>query len=153
MSAEALLISIRPKYADKVQSGVKTVELRKVKPRLTPGTTIFMYVSSPVKALMATCIVEKVVSAPPDELWAQVSTETGLSKEEFDEYFAGATEGYGICFHHFRSLDAPVELQSLRQIWAGFHPPQSYHYLDAHKRHQLNQWLNTYSCVHACAKF
>lgn len=52
MPGDVLLISIRPVYANKIFDGSKTVELRRVRPRLETGSVVLVYVSNPVQALM-----------------------------------------------------------------------------------------------------
>ena len=58
-----VLLSIKPKYADKIFNGTKTVELRRICPKVTEGDLILVYVSSPVKALVGEFEVKKIVEA------------------------------------------------------------------------------------------
>ena len=61
MPNEILLISIKPKYAEQIFNGEKTVELRRVKTRLTTGDLVLVYVTSPKQALIGYFKVEKVI--------------------------------------------------------------------------------------------
>lgn len=133
MLGKALLLSIKPEYATKIFDGNKTVELRRVLPKVKKGDLVLVYVSSPVKALVGAFKVEKVISSKPVELWDLVCNNAGITKLEFDNYFSGATKGYGICFSEIWILPQPIQLQQLKEIWPGFRPPQGYHYLSTIK--------------------
>lgn len=129
MSEYALLLSIRPKYATKIFDGSKTVELRRVRPRVISGDLVFVYASSPTKALIGAFEVEKVVAAAPAKLWNEVQKKAGLTQVEFDNYFAGAEQGYGIFLKRKWLLSKPVPLETLRKRKTKFRPPQSYQYM------------------------
>lgn len=124
----ALLLSIRPKYAEKIFNGTKTIELRRVRPRLSAGDLVFVYASSPVKALLGGFEVACVVAGPPSELWDKVKSEAGVNRCEFNDYFKGARQGFGIVLRKAWPLDKPIKLEKLRSRKTNFRPPQSYHY-------------------------
>jgi predicted transcriptional regulator len=129
MTGDVLLISIRPEYANKIFDGSKTVELRRVRPRLESGDWVLVYVSTPVQALVGMFQVDKVVAARPDHLWSLVRSRAGISREQFDLYYKGTELGYGIFLKITRQLPEPIYLGYLRQLLSGFHPPQSYRYI------------------------
>jgi predicted transcriptional regulator len=129
MSNGILLISIHPEHAVKIFDGSKKVELRRVRPKVTSGDVVLVYVSSPVQALVGTFSVEKVVEAAPRLLWNQVNTIAGISRKRFDDYYSGAANAYGIFVQEARRLPRPVQLGSLRDIVSSFNPPQSYRYI------------------------
>ncbi|KKM11081.1 hypothetical protein SY88_10115 [Clostridiales bacterium PH28_bin88] len=129
MPGKALLLSIRPEYAKKIFDGTKNVELRRVVPKVRQGDLVFVYVSSPVKALVGAFKVDNVISAAPTDLWDKVRNAAGITRPEFDKYFIGATTGYGIVFSEAWALPQPIPLNTLKDIWPGFRPPQGYRYL------------------------
>lgn len=131
MPDEALLVSIRPQYADCIFAGSKRVELRRVRPRLEPGQEVLVYVSSPAMELRGTFTVKKVEERTPRRLWHSVKRFAGISKAEFDDYFRGATQAYAIHIDDVEEFDAPVSLTDIRARIPRFRPPQSYHYLKA----------------------
>jgi predicted transcriptional regulator len=131
MTPKVVLLSIRPRYAEKLFNGTKRVELRRMKPRLDEGDIVLIYVSSPVKELRGRFEVETVIEKPVDELWAHVWSDAGISKKEFDEYYSGAERGCGIYLRAPASIRKPIGLDDLRELWSNFHPPQSYRYLSA----------------------
>ena len=131
MPHDALLISIRPRHAEKIFAGVKTVELRRTRPRLLQGDLVLIYVTSPIKALAGACEVVEVIEGTPEALWRIVQDRAGVSAEEFCDYYAGATTGFGIHLKNARRLPEPLQLEQLKTEWPSFHPPQSYRYLSS----------------------
>jgi predicted transcriptional regulator len=129
MSDRALLLSIRPEYAEKILAGEKTVELRRVRPKITKGSLVLMYVSSPVKAVMGAFHVDDVIEGTPDSLWPRVARVAGVTRQQFNDYYAGTDAAYGIVVGRVWELAASVTLQHLRRRFRGFHPPQSYRYI------------------------
>lgn len=125
---ETMLMSVHPEFAQMIMSGEKTVELRRTRPRMGSGGEVVVYASSPTMALVGTFEIGEVIEASPASLWRKVKTFAGVSKRAFDDYFAGASDGYGIVVRNPKSLPAFVSLERLRRKIPGFHPPQSYRY-------------------------
>lgn len=129
MVGNVLLLSIHPEYANKIFNGTKKVELRKTRPRINKGDLVLVYGTSPLKALMGAFEVVRVVEALPQELWSDVQHIAGITHEQFENYYAGASSGFGIHFNKTCCLPEPFTLTRLRHIWSDFQPPQSYRYL------------------------
>lgn len=129
MIKHALLISIRPRFAEMIFTGSKTVELRRVCPKVSSGDLALVYVSSPTKELQGGFEVKEVISASPLALWRKVGKKSGITQKEFFDYFDGKTEAHALVIKHAWKLPVPIRLASLRQRRGGFRPPQSFHYL------------------------
>jgi len=127
--SQILLISVRPRFAAKILSGEKTVELRRVRPRIGAGDCVLIYVSSPVKALAARFVVAEVIQASPSRLWRETQSEAAVTSREFKAYFAGVSTAYAISLKQGQLLRSPVSLDAIRHAWPEFRPPQSYRYL------------------------
>ena len=138
MTQKTLLLSIRPQYAEKIFDGTKKVELRRVKPYVSSGDTVLVYVSSPVKALRGKFTVANVLEGSPEKLWYQVKDDVGITEEEYRSYFDGASCGFGIYLKAVHHMPFPISLSDLRKLWSNFHPPQGYKYLDSHEINLLN---------------
>lgn len=130
MSKHALLISIRPRFAEMIFAGSKTVELRRVCPKISSGDLALVYVSSPTKELQGAFEVGKMISASPSVLWRKVGKESGITKTEFFDYFRGKTKAHALVIKRAWKLLDPVRLNSLRRRKGGFRPPQNFHYLN-----------------------
>jgi len=129
MTTKRLLISVRPKYAEMIFTGKKTVELRRVKPNLSIEDIVIVYVTSPIKQVWGSFSVGNIITLPVNDLWLNVKNDAGVSKKEFFDYFIGVDYGYGIVIKNISSVFKPIDLNEIRKNWSGFNPPQSYRYL------------------------
>jgi predicted transcriptional regulator len=129
MNNHALLISIRPRFAEMIFSGRKTVELRRVCPKLSSGDLALVYVSSPAKALQGAFEVGKVISASPSALWRKIGKKSGITRTEFFVYFRGKSKAHALIIKRAWKLPVPICLTTLRRRKGGFRPPQNFHYL------------------------
>jgi predicted transcriptional regulator len=125
----AFLISIRPRFADMIFSGSKTVELRRVCPKVSAGDLALVYVSSPVMELRGSFEVGKIISASPSALWKKIGSKAGVTREEFFAYFQGKKQAHALVIKRAWQLPAPIGLKALRRNSGGFRPPQNFHYL------------------------
>ena len=125
-----LLLSIRPEYANKIFDRTKTVELRRVRPRLlNEGDRVVVYVSSPQQAVVGSFKVDNIVEKPVTELWEEVEKLAGISHEDFYDYYQGVRLGVGIFLKDIHRFSQPVELHLLRNKLPNLKPPQSFRYL------------------------
>lgn len=129
MTNTAVLMSIKPQYADLIFSEQKTIELRRVCPKVSKGDKVLVYVSGPRMALAGGFEVESVISGSLEDFRRNWLTEAGVSEEVFDRYFSGVDVAYGIRIGRTWRHKNPVALSSLRKRQGGFTPPQSYRYL------------------------
>lgn len=134
-----LLMSIKPRYAEKIFEGSKSVELRRTRPPVHSGDVVVVYVSSPVKAVVGYFVVGDLVSGHPQELWSLAEQGAGVTEEEYHCYFSGADRAYAISVSEFELFEAPRTLAEIRETWQEFHPPQSYWGL---KYEQLRMIMN-----------
>ena len=132
MNAAALLLSIKPRFADAIFTGHKTVEIRRVRPRLRSGDLVFVYVSSPRCTLEGAFEVERLLEAEPKQLWKSVAGRAGLTRSEFDDYLSGTDVAFGIVIRRRWQLAEPLHLKKMRK--RRFDPPQSYQYLSPRHR-------------------
>ena len=127
---KALLVSIRPRFVEQIFAGTKTVELRRVRPRVEAGALVIMYASGTQKALVGAFQIAEVIAASPSAIWQRFGCRTGLNKAEFESYFTDLETGFAIEVAHTWQLPEPVHLSALRRQCGGFHAPQGYRYLD-----------------------
>ncbi len=128
---EWILLSIKPRFANAILSGEKTVELRRTMPRARAGTRVLVYSSAPEMALLGTAVVARVQRGSRSGIWKQFGPDAAVSRREFIAYFDGARYAVAITLTDARSLADPVPLKELRRRAPGFHPPQSFRYVTA----------------------
>jgi len=127
MNGNALLLSLRPRFADAIFDGTKTVELRRVRPRVKAGDLVVVYVTSPRCQIEGAFRVERVLEAAPTSLWRAVTGRCGVTSDEFLDYFDGKARGFGIVVRERWKLAAPIKLGRMRT--KKLRPPQGYQYL------------------------
>ncbi len=130
MARKSLFISIKPRYAAMIFSGTKTVELRRTEPRVGKGDKMIVYVSSPKMQVTGQCTVAEVEKDTPKKLWLRIRDKAGVTKEEFDDYFDGASQAIAIHVRKPKMFGTPVGLGSLRDDFS-LQPPQSFRYVEA----------------------
>jgi len=130
----ALLMSIRPQYAERVLEGKKKVEIRRrFAPKWT-GQRVSLYASRPLGALVGEARIGNVVSGKPAFIWERFSTEVGCSKEQFDRYTEGAQEVYAIVFSEVVRYSDRIPIEQLACLLnEELVPPQSYFSIESNK--------------------
>jgi predicted transcriptional regulator len=132
----ALLLSLHPRFATAILNGDKTVELRRQRVAVPPGTPVIIYATSPVMALTGAARLTSVDTADPGQIWRRHRTACGISRAEYSAYMDGASQASALLLSSPRPLSSPVSLDHLRATGA-FHPPQSYRYLTPQLLRQL----------------
>ncbi|WP_181320382.1 ASCH domain-containing protein [Saccharothrix carnea] len=132
-----LLMSLRPRFAEAILQGSKTVELRRTRVSAAADTTIIIYASTPVMSVVGVATLAKVDTAAPGTLWRRYRHRLGLTRSEFDDYLAGVDAATCLSITNPRTLDEPLKLADLR-AQADFQPPQSYRYLAPHDPDMLH---------------
>jgi predicted transcriptional regulator len=126
-----LFVSIKPRFIEKILAGEKSVELRRVRPSVGPGTRVIFYASSPSREVVATARVKRIDSDSPTAIWERYRSQIGLPRSEYRTYFDGVRKAVGIVLTDVERLPRSVPLADLRERLGGFEPPQSFRYIDA----------------------
>lgn len=114
------LMSIKPKYADLILAGKKTVEIRKSRINACSGDIIAIYATKPQGSIVGYFTVEKVMWNETDELWKSIGQCTCLSHDEYTKYAAEKKMMCGISISSAMAVDGrPMEQMRMRV-------PQSY---------------------------
>jgi predicted transcriptional regulator len=119
-----VLISVRPEHATRIFSGVKTVELRKRRPNIEPGTSVWIYATAPIAALRGYAQLERIISDTPSAIWNKFGASTGVPKSEFENYFQNRKLAHALILGQIKILKRPILLDNMRKMVEGFHPPQ-----------------------------
>ena len=125
-----VVLSLKPRFAEAILAGVKTVELRRTEPKIVVPTRALLYAASPVRALLGTCIITSVRSTDLAALWWEYGSDAALSHEEFLRYFEGVDVGTALALTEPRRFSRRVPLQDMRAKPKSFRPPQSFAYVD-----------------------
>jgi predicted transcriptional regulator len=124
----AILLSVKPRFAELILSGAKKVEFRRTWAAKPVGLAV-IYSSSPVQRIVGIVGINGTFVASPPKVWTKcLPLGPGLQRKELMEYFAGKDEAYGVLLGEVTLPPKPVPPKSL---FKGFRPPQSYRYLSA----------------------
>lgn len=143
-----LLLSLRPRFAELVFMGEKTVELRRRIASIMTGREVFIYVSSPVRMICGGFRVAEVWSSDPESVWREVAaSRAGVAKAEYDAYYAGCDTAYALGLSDVWAHEAPVEIERVRRALPGFRPPQSWRYARGRELKWLRQFKHSATAV------
>jgi predicted transcriptional regulator len=125
-----VLMSIKPKYAEKIFSGEKKWEYRRAFCKRYGLNKIYVYASAPISKVVGEFRMDLSVSyrwnpVSVAELWWYTHKESGITFEEFKEYFKGKHEGYGIKVKDVKRYDTPIPLS----CFGIKRPPQNFMYI------------------------
>lgn len=117
------ILSIKPKYVRLIEQGIKKVELRRVIPKKRVSE-IIVYESNPTKKVIGTFKIGDIHSDHPDKIWEKFGDVSGVTKEEFYNYFKNVKVGYAIGIENFSNFKTGVPLSEFGLTKA----PQSFQY-------------------------
>lgn len=119
------LMAIHPDFVERILSGEKRVEFRKVQFR-SEVTHIVIYCTEPVGSIIGFFEVESLDIASPDDLWDRYAEVSGIDRSGFQSYFDGRVLGVAIRIGRVHQLDNPLPISALGK---SSRPPQSFRYL------------------------
>lgn len=125
---EVLFLSVHPEFAARILNGTKTIELRRVRPRLNMGSPVVVYATSPVSSVVGVFTLGQMIVAHPDALWREHSERTGITLTTFAAYFRGTDRAIGLEVADVRAFSKPLTLAEMRDHWPEFWPPVSFRY-------------------------
>ncbi|WP_051222154.1 ASCH domain-containing protein [Conexibacter woesei] len=126
---QIVLLSVRPRFAAALLDGTKTVELRRRRARIAPGTLCLLYESSPTCALVGAVRVAETETSDPEDIWSRHAPAMGLTRAEYDNYLEGAAQPCAIVVDATAKFARPIRLHELRRRQRHFVTPQSYRFL------------------------
>ncbi|MFA5565178.1 MAG: ASCH domain protein [Acidimicrobiia bacterium] len=121
------LLSIHPRHAEAILKGKKLVELRR-RTLASDVTHVLIYATTPIKAVVGWFQIEGIEANSKTKLWDSHGAVTGISRKEFQDYFAGAATAFAIKVGDVRRLDPAISLDEIPGVRRA---PQSFQYLDA----------------------
>lgn len=126
LAGRAVLLSIKPKYADLILAGTKTVELRRSWPSNDIGVMV-IYSSAPVQRLTGVALINEIKECDLEALWSVAQEHGGgVTYEELTEYIDDKKLAYGVMLGKVMPAEVRVDPKSL---FASFTPPQGFLYL------------------------
>jgi len=121
-----VLLSIKPEYSQAIFSGKKAFEFRKAIFKEKSVNKVYVYESMPTGKVVGEFEIENIISKDPEDLWAETSDFSGITKEFFDEYFKDRCLGHSLKVKNAKKYQDPKSLEDMFNIK---HPPQSFRYV------------------------
>ncbi len=121
-----VLLSIRPKYVEEIIKGNKRYEFRKSIFKKNVDK-VWIYATSPTKKIVGTFVIGKIIKDAPENLWKNLNALSGLSEQEFFDYFYGTKTGFALELEYTKFFEVPIDPKT---IFPDFTPPQSFYYFD-----------------------
>lgn len=119
-----VLFSIKPCYAEQIFEGTKKYEFRKVCCR-KKVKKIYIYVTSPICAVLGECGVEAILQDSPYAIWQRVSLDAGISEKDYFEYFRDRKKAVAYKLAEVVRYNEPKQLDYFNLKV----PPQSFCYI------------------------
>lgn len=119
-----MLLSIKPKYVEKIFAGVKKFEFRKKRCKSHINKIIF-YSSYPVMKIVGEADIVDIIEDKLEIVWQKTNKESGINKTFYNSYYAGYKTAVAYKLDNIKKYDKPKTLNSIGINKA----PQSFIYL------------------------
>jgi predicted transcriptional regulator len=130
----AVLLSVRPRYANALLAGTKTAEVRRRFPHQSRGTTLYLYSSTPDRAILGTVQLDEIDRPSADRVWHQYADQIEIEEAALGDYLAESPSAAILRVSKPARWKHKVPLGLLRSCLQ-LEPPQSFRYLtDEHVR-------------------
>lgn len=124
-----VLLSVRPRHAEAILDGRKTVEVRRQPVRIEPGSPLVIYATSPTRAIVGLASVESTVRVSAEQGWDVHHAAMAIGRDELDRYLDGKPGSF-LRLGQVTRLETPLPLDDLRNGHP-FRPPRSYRFVSA----------------------
>lgn len=119
-----ILISINPEHVENILNESKKYEYRKIAAK-QDISSIIIYETTPVKRVVAEVEIIDVLMLSSENLWKETHSESGISKEFFDQYFQNREVAYAYKLGRVKVYKTPRTLMEYGVKAA----PQSFVYI------------------------
>lgn len=121
-----VLLSIKPDYVEAILTGKKRYELRKRIFKRQDVDKVILYSTAPTKMIVGHFTIGNIIMDSPKNLWRIVGGESGVSFNDFFDYFNGFDRGYAIEIRDLVKYESPIDPWSHDPF---FIAPQSFRYV------------------------
>jgi predicted transcriptional regulator/adenylate kinase len=133
-----VIISLHPWHAEKILSGEKKLEFRRVWAS-KPVSHVVIYATVPVKKIVAMATVKQLHKGSPTYLWSIAQkVGGGISRRALYEYLKGKNNAFAIEFDSVKSFQKGL---NPTEFINNFRAPQSFAYLPKEKILMLNEMI------------
>ena len=121
-----IVMSIRAKYARKILSGNKKVEVRRMFSKKWKSCKVTIYASGSERSLVGEALIKDVIFDKPENVWERFSDQIGCAKEEFDKYAISKNKVYAIVFEDVVPYRKSISIKEISSLMKeNLRPPQN----------------------------
>lgn len=113
--SKAILISLHPKWCEKIMSGQKTIEVRKTRPKMNPPFKCYIYKCGSGKVIGEFLCDEIININGAGRIPSDAARPTCLEPAELHQYLGAAT-GFGWHISNLKIYDTPRELREFYAV-------------------------------------
>jgi predicted transcriptional regulator len=114
------------KYIEEIIKGNKRYEFRKSIFKKDVDK-VWIYATSPTKKIVGTFVIGEITKDTPDNLWNKFNGLSGLTEQEFFDYFSGIKVGFAIELKYLKLFKVSIDP---KVVFTDFIPHQSFYYFD-----------------------
>lgn len=121
-----VILSIKPEFVEKIFSGEKQYEYRKILFKQKVDT-VYIYASRPVSKIVGEFKIEEIICDAPENIWKQTKRQSGVSKKFFDKYYKGKDKAVALKIKACKEYEEGINPETLVP---NFKVPQSFIYVE-----------------------
>lgn len=121
-----VILSIKPEFVEKIFSGEKKYEYRKVLFKRKVDT-VYIYASRPVSKIVGEFKIEEVICNTPENIWKLTKEQSGVTKKFFDKYYKEKDKGVALKIKECKEYENEIDPELLIP---NFKVPQSFIYFN-----------------------
>lgn len=127
-----VILSIKPEFVEKIFSGEKQYEYRKVLFKQKVDT-VYIYASRPVSRIVGEFKIDEILCDTPENIWKKTKRQSGVTQNFFDKYYKGREKAVALKIKECKEYKEAINPESLIP---NFKVPQSFIYAEEKITHQ-----------------
>lgn len=120
-----VILSIKPEFVEKIFSGEKRYEYRKILFKQKVDT-VYIYASRPIGKIVGEFKIEEIICDTPDNIWKRTKHQSGVTKKFFDKYYKGKDKAVALKIKECKEYE---EGENPESLIPNFKVPQSFVYI------------------------
>jgi predicted transcriptional regulator len=120
-----VILSIKPKFAEKIFEGTKKFEFRRSIFKKPNVKIVIVYASAPISKIIGEFEIEAILHKELDSLWRDTKQHSGITKDYYFSYFEGKDFGFALKIKKTKKYNKHYSIKDK----FGLLPPQSFAYV------------------------
>lgn len=121
-----VILPIKPEFVEKIFSGEKRYEYRKVLFKQKVDT-VYIYASSPISKIVGEFKIEKIICDTPEKIWELTKEQSGVTEKFYYKYYKGKEKAVALKIMQCKVYEEELNPKTLV---SNFTVPQSFIYIN-----------------------